>query len=202
MGCPSGISFLNHLARLYGVQTAYYDVSHRRRQASSESLMAVLRALGASIATLKDVPIALRERRQSIWQTLLEPVFVAWDGSPVVTQVRLPSAMVEALLNCQLKLESGEQRSWQCSVANLPIIETVEIEGTQCVVKQLRLPGRLPWGYHRLVLDTSGRTEESLLISAPLKAYIPPAELGSRSWGVFLPLYALHADKSWGSGDF
>ena len=47
MGRFAGTGFLNKLARLYGVQTAYYDVHHRRRQASPESLLAILRSLGA-----------------------------------------------------------------------------------------------------------------------------------------------------------
>ena len=31
---PRGIANLHSLARMHGVQTAYYDVSHRRRAAS------------------------------------------------------------------------------------------------------------------------------------------------------------------------
>ena len=202
MGRFSGISFLNHLARLYGVQTAYYDVHHHQQQASTESLLAMLRSLGASTANLQDVPLAWRERRQSMWQRLLEPVNVAWDGRPAVIQVRLPSVMAEALLNCHLKLETGEQRSWEWSGADLEVVKTAEVEGTHYIVKQLRLPIKLPWGYHRLTLELPGRLEESLLISAPLKAYTPQAELENQGWGVFLPLYALHTGKSWGSGDF
>ncbi len=74
MGSLSSISFLNYLARLYGIQTAYYDVYHHRQQASTEPLLAVLRALGAPVLTLQDVPAAWRERRQALWQQPLEPV--------------------------------------------------------------------------------------------------------------------------------
>ncbi len=193
---------LHHLARLYGIQTAYYDVHHHRRQASTESLLAILRSLGAPITALTDVPRAWRERRQAIWQRLLEPVIIARDDEPAVIQVRLPSGMAEALLNFHVKLESGEQRSWERSGTSLPAVETAEIEGIRYVVKQLRLPIKLPWGYHRLTMELPGRLEESLLISAPSKAYIPQAEQANRNWGVFLPLYALHTEKSWGSGDF
>jgi 4-alpha-glucanotransferase len=202
MGRSAGINFLNSLARLYGVQTAYYDVHHRRQQASAESLLAVLRALGASMATRQDVPLAWRERRQALWQRWLEPVIVAWDGGPAIIQVRLPLAMAGALLNCFLKLETGEQKRWEWSGAGLPVADAVTIEGTQYVVKQLCLPTGLPWGYHRLTVETSGRSQETLIISAPLKAYGPPLERDNRSWGVFLPSYALHTGKSWGGGDF
>ena len=62
MTTSGGSRLLRQLARLYGVQTAYYDVSHRRRPASDEALLAVLRHMGASVATPADVAPALRER--------------------------------------------------------------------------------------------------------------------------------------------
>ena len=43
-------SHLHQLARLYNIQTAYYDVAHLRRPASPESLLAILQALGAPVA--------------------------------------------------------------------------------------------------------------------------------------------------------
>jgi len=202
MSLPSGIRFLHHLAYLYGVQMAYYDVCHHRQQASTESLVAALRSLGAPIASLQDVHAAWRERREALWQRLLEPVIVAWDVELPLIQVRLPSTIAEALLNCHLKLETGEEQNWESLAADMPVVETAEIEGTHYVVKQLHLPSRLPWGYHRLTVETSGGNQETLIISAPLKAYIPQVEQENRSWGVFLPLYALHTRGSWGVGNF
>ena len=193
---------LYQLAHLYGVQTAYYDVSHHRQQVSTEALLAVLQSLGAPIASLQDVPSAWRERRQELWQRPLEPVAVAWDGEPSSVTVRLCSSAADTLLNCHLKLETGEQQSWEWIGADLPVVETAEIEGTQYVAKQLLLPGTLPWGYHQLILELPGGHEETLIISAPIKAYLPLAEPENQTWGVFLPLYALHTKDSWGGGDF
>ena len=79
MSLASGIRLLHHLARLYGIQTAYYDVNHQRKQASVDSLVAVLRSLGAHMASLRDAPSAWRQRRQALWQQLLEPVVIAWE---------------------------------------------------------------------------------------------------------------------------
>lgn len=69
---------LYRLAHLYGVQTAYYDISHRRRQISTETLLAVLRALGAPVETLGDVPAALRECERERLRRCCEPIVVAW----------------------------------------------------------------------------------------------------------------------------
>jgi len=108
----SGLSetrLLHQLARLYGVQTAYYDVFGHRREASVEALLAVLQSLGASVATARDIPSAWRERRQVTWQQRLEPVVVAWDGKPPPLKLRLPSHMSEVPLIGHLTQESGER---------------------------------------------------------------------------------------------
>ncbi len=202
MNGHSGTRILYQLAHLYGVQTVYYDVFRRRQQASAEALMAMLRSLGAPVATLQDVPSAWRERRQSLWQRPLEPVIVNWDKAPLTIAVRLPSSTADACLSCYLRLETGEWRHWEWCGADLPVLEAVEIEGIKYVAKQLSFPEALPWGYHRLTLRLPGRDEETLIIVAPLKAYVPLKKKENRIWGVFLPLYALHTRKSWGSGDF
>jgi len=199
MSSPSSIRLLQQLARLYGVQTVYYDVFHHRCRASVEVLLAALRSLGAPVVTLQDVPAAWRERQQAQWQRPLDPVAIAWDGGPPVIRVRLPSAAAEAILIGCLTLETGEQERWEWRGTDLPTLETAEVAGTRYIVKRLRLLSRLPWGYHRLTLELAGKCEEALIISAPVKTYIPPE---SQVWGTFLPLYALHTQQSWGSGDF
>ena len=41
---------LRALARLYGIQTAYYDINKQRTEARSETLLSSLQSLGAPIA--------------------------------------------------------------------------------------------------------------------------------------------------------
>jgi len=202
MGSPSGTRLLRHLAHLYGVQTVYSDTSHHQRRASVETLLAVLKSLGAPLVTLNDVPSAWRQRRQELWQRPLEPVTVAWAGEPPVIKVRLPAAAADAVLAGHLTLENGEQRPYQWPGADMPAVGIEEIEGTQYVAKQLPLPEELPWGYHRLSLELAGSCRETLIIAAPHKAYLPLEERDNHIWGVFLPLYTLQTQRSWGSGDF
>ena len=202
MSALPSVRSLHQLARLYSVQTAYYDVSHHRQQASEESLLAVLHSLGAPVATLQDVSSAWRERQQVLWQHPLEPVVVARNNEPFLAEVRLPLSEANATLSYHLKLETGKVLRYEWRGADLGVVNTVEVEGMNYVVKHLPLPGGLPWGYHQLTLELPGRYEESLIISSPLKAYTPQAELDNRIWGVFLPLYALCTQRSWGSGDF
>ncbi|MFQ5791616.1 MAG: 4-alpha-glucanotransferase, partial [Acidobacteriota bacterium] len=193
---------LHQLARLYGVQLAYTDtLTGRPKRASPDALLAVLRALGAPVEGFQDVPAALRERRQALWQRVVEPVVAAWDGSPGTVPLRLPASWAEARASCFLQLESGEARNWTVELKPLRARERVEVEGARYVVKSLTLPSSLPWGYHQLRVEIHGQSLETLLIGAPLHAYALPDE-GARRWGVFLPLYALHSRRSPAGGDF
>ena len=56
---------LRELARLYDVQESYRNVHGERVHASVDSTIAVLGAMGAPIASLRDAPTALRARRRS-----------------------------------------------------------------------------------------------------------------------------------------
>jgi 4-alpha-glucanotransferase len=95
---------LRTLAKLYGIETFYIDMRKRRQEASDESLLLVLRALGAHVQTVDDVPKALRARRDEIEQQLIEPVIVAWNGK-LHEASRLPQ-------RATLVLEDGTTADW------------------------------------------------------------------------------------------
>lgn len=192
---------LLELARLYGAQTAYYDVARRRRVASPEALVRVLQALGAPIAALGDVPAALRERRQALWRRGTEPVIMAWDGGPVRTEVRVPASDADGVVTCHLRRESGEASEWQVGLDDAPALRVEEVEGVRYVAKGLVVPGSLPLGLHRLTVQRGAQHWESAVIAAPGRTF-GATHLGrANAWGVFLPLYALHSRRSWGAGD-
>jgi 4-alpha-glucanotransferase len=193
---------LYHLAHLYNVQIAYYDVAHKRRQASADSLLAVLQALGAPVDSLNDVPSAFRERRQALRQKVLEAVTVVWDGEYPLIKVYLPLNLAQYPMDGYLELESGERQVFRWSADELKVVESIEDEGASYVVKEIKLPGDLPRGYHKFFLETKVCTKETLIISAPRMTYLPSQDTEERKWGAFLPLYALHTENSWGSGDY
>lgn len=200
MTTTPGIGSLHRLARMYGVQSAYYDVEHRRQAAPLESLLAVLRSMGAPVQSLADVPSALRQGQQALWQRPLEPVLVAWEGRLPMIDLRLPIRQAEEHPRLDLVLENGDRLALE-SHTNSVIMDAAEVEGTEYVVKRVRVDGHLPCGYHRLLLEVGGNMVESLVISAPTRLFCPLTQDRSRSWGVFVPLYALHSGASWQAGD-
>ena len=205
---------LLELAGLYGVETSYEDAMGRNVEASPESLLAVLRALGAPLESVDDVPEALEERRRELSERVIEPVLVAWDGRVPAAVLRFGSdsgAGSGGRLTCRFDLEGGERWAWEKELSALPRASPESPAG-----RLLALPDNLPSGYHRLRVEHEGRSGEALVISAPTRAYAGDTGDGGntgdggdtghtgdgkRLWGVFLPLYALRTRESWGAGD-
>lgn len=172
---------LRELARLHGLQTAYYDASKVRRTASADTIFAVLRGLGVAVETPDDVPAALRDRHAEIEQEMVEPVLVAWDGRLDGVGVHFPVG-ASGTAAVTIDIEGGGH-----------ISQAVDLSRT----RRFSLRKRLPFGYHRLRLRAGKRRAAALVISAPTRAYAP----GGSEWGVFLPLYAVRTKQNWGSGD-
>jgi 4-alpha-glucanotransferase len=55
-------------------------MTRQRCEADSEALLLVLRAMGAGVNRMDDVPEALRRRKDTLRMRTVEPVMVAWDG--------------------------------------------------------------------------------------------------------------------------
>ncbi len=198
---PAESRQLRLLAKCYGIQTAYRDNDRQYHRATPEALIAILRGLGAPLETLDDTPDALRDYRQGVWQRGIEPVVVAWDGQPTHLDLRLPTAQTSKAVFCRLTLETGQDQCWEQRLCDLPTTYLTCVEGAMYGRKRLSLPQRLPWGYHRLTIKTGHHSFHTLVIVAPPRAYMPKTARTQRDWGIFLPLYALHAERSWGAGD-
>ncbi len=198
---PKGqLNRLHLLARFYRVQTDYWDIFGHRRWASPEALISILRVLGAAINDIKDASDAVRERRQSLWRRPIEPVLLAWDGAASSFKLRLPSDLTQGSIDYEIALENGESRTGEVQQESLRAAET-EVEGVRYSTLRIGIPDRLPYGYHPLTLAVGKNRYQSLIISSPWQAYRPPEEK-PRQWGLFLPLYALQSEESWGAGDF
>ena len=190
---------LNRLARLHGIQASYTDGCGVRRRASAASLQALLRALGAPLASVRqrDIAEATRARLRARWARPVEPVLIAWSGRGADFLLRIPETSRGILARCRLRLEDGRTRYWTVRAGRAPAVESGAVDGTRYVARRSPLPRRLPHGYHNLHVEIGARTWSALVVAAPLRGY----DDGERSWGAFLPLHALHSADSWGIGD-
>src|SRR6185369_14845718 len=100
---------LRTLADAYGVQLEYTGFTGERAQADPDAVLEVLRSLGASVNTVRDVRGALEHRRAEVSGRIADPVLVAWDGRLRDFPVRLPKRMGDRIA-FELFLEDGEVR--------------------------------------------------------------------------------------------
>ena len=200
------IRILRELADSYGIQLSYENIlDGRRRYASAEVLTATLRAMGAPLKRPEDAYRALRERRQQIYRRGPDPVAVAWEGRRPTIKLRLPVGRAVQSWRCALKLENGEEHIWDIKPGSTNLLsgaKKVSVEGNLYWHMNMRLPRSIPLGYHDLTVEAGKAFYKVLVISAPQSAFVGASRGGMKSWGVFIPVYALRSETDWGVGDF
>lgn len=192
---------LQKLARFYNLQTVFRDGFGQLRAAPPDAVIAVLKSLGAPLESRDDLGDALRCRRLELWQEVIQPVIVAWQGEPLSFKLRLPDRLGETKAKYQILLETGERFEGECGAERPACFCAREIEGNRYVVRTLVVRDPIPLGYHRLRLRLGKLRLESFLIAAPVVTYAPARDDG-KGWGIFCPLYALNSARNWGAGDF
>jgi len=192
---------LHDVARLFNIQTIFYDAFGRLTRPPPETILCVLRVLGAPVERMDDLHDALRQRRQFLFERGIEPVVVAWDGNPLEFKLRLAHRDAGAEPRYRVTLESGESFEGQCRIdAKTKPVERY-VEGARYVTHRIVVPDNLPLGYHRLQLQAGGHSFDSQLLSAARQNY-RATDGKLRPWGLFSPLYAFTSEQSWGAGNF
>jgi len=191
---------LGPLAAAWGVQTSYEAVGGQRCNASVEALVAVLRGLGCELRGPEGATDALIARRRQRWSELLPGVTVAWQGESAEALLRVAARDASGSASCQLVLETGDSQGWTVDLAGLAVRERELVDGADFLQLALALPSGLPTGYHLLTISFGDCSATTEVFSAPVRAY--GGGETERSWGAFVPLYALHTDETWGVGDF
>lgn len=161
------------LAEALGVQLHWTDHTGQRREADTEALLAVLRALGEPLDDPGQASTnlaALRARRAT---RLAEPCVVLDHGTGVV-QIGAPDG---TRIHGQLQLEDGSIGPISSTVANGHIVVPIQ-----------------PVGVHTLTMTDGVREATTTLLSSPVSFYGSDQLL--RSWGVFAPVYALRSVHS------
>jgi 4-alpha-glucanotransferase len=167
------------LARAHGIETVYEDAFGNRREVGTETVCRLLAALGQPVggpAEAEAILGAALERSRS-GPRPLPPVVVAWDGE-------LPALLLGPGHDgaaVELLLEPGGDPG--------PLV-AVETRGGESVAAAR---GRLPYGLHRLAVDRpgAGPSGERALVSV-ISAPRRPSPVRAGSWGVALPVFALH----------
>jgi len=184
------------LARLYGVETSYVDVSGATREAGTEALRAVLEALGAPAT---DPASAIRHERLRQHAQVLEPVVALPAVGTQAVEVALPRRVHPRDCWLVLETEDGRVRRTRLMPAIHRPLASANVEGVAMDRYEATLGSPLellPPGYHRLSVEGPGIDATSMVVVAP---HCP---LPARGWGVFLPVHAMRTRADLGVGSY
>lgn len=187
---------LAQLAEQYGIATEFWDWKGRHTEVDDASVIAVLGAMGVDASSPHSIDSALAARRDQAWRAMLPPVTVARAGAVPYVNLHVRDGRPARLV---VRLEDGGQRDAN-QVDNWE--PPRNIDGQMIGEATFQLPGDLPLGYHRLILDSDDRHAEATLIITPPHLAWPERMKNSRVWGYAAQLYSVRSRQSWGVGDF
>jgi 4-alpha-glucanotransferase len=178
------------------VQLGYTAQDGRRVRASTDTLIAILGALGHPLSSPREIDAALAAGRHARRSRPLEPVVVQTEHGTLSSSLTIPTRTDTGRCTMTVTREDGavDQRSLD-QVTTAGVRHDVDDDLVPLAIDLGALG--LPPGYHRLDIDGLGAPATALLL-------VPPARPAPRApgFGIFAPLYALRGNSDWGTGNF
>ena len=184
---------LHALARACGIATSYLDFDGRQVKAPTETLEKVLKSMLG--IPLDDLGETYKKLRQEHIDRALPSVIVAWNGHLPAHWIWMEKPEnVVVLLQGEID-DAGTEKI--IPLEDCRII-TRKTNGRNYV--RMRLPEwhGIPYGYYFLVINPGTADEkQTFVISAPEKL-----QHEEKSWGAFVPAYALNTGSEQGLGGY
>jgi len=187
--------WLRTLAEVVGIVPEYLDQTGRHvRRTSDETREVLLSIMGFDAPTEDAARAWLDELEHEDRSMLVPPVRVVErdDASARRVHVRLPAGTGRARVRVDVLEEAGHR--WRS-------------EGDVSRARDIGIPTRLPYGYHRVTVtaQSNGRewSAEQSLIVVPRSCVTPRMVFGKmKAMGVVANLYSVRREHDWGVGDF
>ncbi len=192
---------LLELAGAFGVATAFHNWRGNPTQVSSQTVIAVLAALGVDATTPEQVRAALVARHEAPWRRMLPPCVVLRSGVPATVAVHVPHGDA---VRVDVVTDDGQRRDLQQLDVYVP---PVDIDGRLIGRATFELPGDLPLGWHEIRAQRPGEDASCTLVVTPAYLGLPesmsPAAGAEppRVWGFMTQLYSVRSRQCWGHGD-
>lgn len=186
---------LADLAAAHGISTEFWDWKGRLTEVTDATVVGILAGMGVDASTDEAAHAALADHQVKAWRRALPPCTVMQQGREASVLVHVPGGTPTAV---HVRLEEGGRREATQVENHEP---DRDIAGTWTGEATYVIPGDLPLGYHRLVLETPGGTTEETLVVTPHFLGFPDAMGERRVWGYATQLYSVRSANSWGMGD-
>src|SRR5579883_1069464 len=201
---PPSRQQLESAARLWGIETEYWDVWGHRHEASARTQTAILASLGVDARLEASLSEAVQQRELQSWLACVAPVVVLTQNLPYQIPLSVPVESAGSPADIEVRFEDGDGLRLRIELAAVAPAAGLQLGGRHFVRKAIALPDNLPLGYHDLSVkmdDNSERVCAARLIVCPPRAYQPEWLEAGRAAGVAVSLYGLRSDSNWGCGD-
>lgn len=194
----NGLSPLQELARLSGLETEFYDGLGVYRQPPDEVVLKILQSLGAELESVEDAGNALRQHHERVGTLLVQPVNVRWGSAPLNLALQAPASF-GGNVRVSIDFEEGGSRQFDAHWHDLQFEGEHQADGGLFQKRRWFIEVEIPFGYHTGHVELGGHHASFSIFSAPDVAY--SGNRDERLWGAFIPVYSLHSRRSWGAGD-
>jgi len=186
---------LNALAARCGIQRRYTDGTGQRRVASTDAVLAVLGSMGFDVRRPEEAVAELARLEHDQTARLIEPVVVCWN-SDAPSVALSPGCLSHERIEITLSKEHGHRHTWS--------VRSDELDASGGGGPRTPLPGAVADGIHELTVQAGGRDESATLLVAPSRCFEPSHDPEDPARGpelsLFLPLYAVRSESSFGVG--
>jgi (1->4)-alpha-D-glucan 1-alpha-D-glucosylmutase len=198
---------LRRICELAGIIGSYRDALGEDREASPESIRAIVRAFGYSAESDEDAQRTIDALERRLHAATLPPVVVAVGDEPRIEIPVVVPTGTSGRLTWTIEHEDGRRIRGGVDVGMLPLQETFTAAGESYDRRLLTLAEKLPLGYHAAGIRIAARPRAikatTTIIRAPRCCYRPASLEGDgRRWGIAVQLYNIRSERNWGAGDF
>ncbi|MGA7622040.1 MAG: 4-alpha-glucanotransferase [Candidatus Acidiferrales bacterium] len=189
---------LLQLARRMGIEPQYTNAAGKRVVISPDVIKSVLATMNCEVGGESQAEAKLKEIEVSDSLRHLPPVMVVREDKQPI-RIPLNANHSDTKLHWRVVLED-KTIALQGTIRKSGLRNASAEDGARKkTAMRLKLPQRLPLGYHRCEVEDSVMQ----LIVTPPSCWLPPAlENGERIWGLAVQLYLLKSAHNWGIGDF
>jgi 4-alpha-glucanotransferase len=151
------LELLDRLCARCGVETAYRDAWGEPRTVPPETRLALLGAMGVTVASDADIERALEQREANAWRQPLPAVRVIRAGhDPLHVDITLSEDCAGLPFEWTLVTEQGVRSSGSFVPRNLPVTTRRRIAAADFAAFRLTVPAIPATGYHRFDLRAPG----------------------------------------------
>jgi 4-alpha-glucanotransferase len=194
---------LDRAASERGIEPGFWDIWGNYHTTAPEAKQAILRAMGFPADTPEQLDRSLASAMRREWGRLAPPVIVTGESDRVELDLNVPADRLGEPATITLVPEEGEAAEFVLHLWHLPQEASAEMEGQTWVRKKVRLPVRLPLGYHEISARVGSASARTRYIVTPERAWMDPhLGRGGRAAGVAISLYGVRSERNWGCGDF